>query len=293
MLNIKSFSIIYFFFGAGFLVSCKTSQTTPTNLSYKPQHEFIFGVTVDNITPLKEIIHSLSRLQKKMTVRIVFDEFKPALYYQNAVQQISEVSFIMAELLDSQYVTQYTAQAYQKRTVEYLNLFQNKVDIWEVGNEINGEWLGETKAVVAKVTAALKAVKSRNKKAAITLYYNENCWQKKSHEMFTWTQKNITSEIKDNLDYIFVSYYEEDCNGLEPDWSQVFNRLSLMFPNSKIGFGEVGTKNPALKAEYLKKYYKIRIPNSHFVGGFFWWYFVNDMVPSSKPLWPVLNSVLH
>lgn len=38
------------------------------------------------------------------------------------------------------------------------------VDIWVIGNEINGEWLGDTAGVVAKMTGAYDVVKAAGKR---------------------------------------------------------------------------------------------------------------------------------
>jgi hypothetical protein len=65
-----------------------------------------------------------------------------------------------------------------------------------------------------------------------------------------------------------------------------------MFPNSKIGMGEVGTRDTAKKAEYIKRYYSMKIAEPNYVGGYFWWYFRQDMVPYTKALWSVLNGAL-
>ena len=254
--------------------------------------EIVYGVTIDSIGNLSEIIKSLKSLSAKPTTRIVFDENVAATYYKNAASQIHNVSYVMGELLDSYYVKSYSTAAYSARATEYLNTLGDTVDIWEIGNEINGEWLGDTPTVVAKMTSAYDLVKARGKKTALTLYYNEECWSNREHEMFTWAQKNISSSMRQGLDYVWISYYEDDCNDLQPDWPKVFEKLGTMFPNSKIGFGEVGTKFADRKASYINRYYNMKMSQPNYVGGYFWWYFHQDMVPLTKSLWGVLNSIL-
>lgn len=256
-----------------------------------PEHQ-IYGVTVDSIINLEDIVTSLKNLSQKPTARIVFNENTNASYYKNAVQQIHSVSFVMGEILDSFFVKNISIASYSARTTEFLNTLGNNVDIWEIGNEINGEWLGNTPSVVAKMNASYNIVKAAGKKTALTLYYNEDCWAKPAHEVFSWAQKNISTSMKQGLDYVFLSYYEDDCNNLQPNWPAVFQRLAIMFPNSKIGFGEVGTKIQNKKATYIQRYYKMKINHSNFVGGYFWWYFNQDMVPMTKTLWKTLNETL-
>ncbi len=253
----------------------------------------INGVTVDSVENLSQIISSLNNLSIKPTTRVVFDENLPASFYQNPVSQIHTVSFVMGEILDSYYVKNISTAGYSARTIDYLNTLGDSVDVWEVGNEINGEWLGDTPTVVAKMTSAYNLVKAKGKKAEMTLYYNEECWANSQNEMFAWAEKNVPTAMKQGLDYVLISYYEDDCNNLQPDWPQVFQKLAFIFPNSKIGFGEIGTKYPERKEAYINRYYQMKINHPNFVGGYFWWYFMQDMVPVTKPLWSTLNSAIR
>ncbi len=274
------------------------AATTTTSVVYSrprptlPITAPLTGVTIDGINNLSATLTSLSSISKVPTTRIVFDEYVPATSYLNATTQIRNVSYVMGEILDSYYVKRYSVQAYLNRTTEYLNTLGNQVDIWEVGNEINGEWLGRKADVVAKMSGAYDLVKARGKIAELTLYYNQDCWSSAGNEMFTWAQNNVPARMKQGLDYVLVSYYEDDCNGLQPDWPSVFTRLHAMFPNSKIGFGEVGTTNASKKAEYVRRYYSKQINVPNYVGGYFWWYFRQDMVPSTQPLLATLNEAI-
>ncbi|HEY5534815.1 MAG TPA: T9SS type A sorting domain-containing protein [Ignavibacteria bacterium] len=252
----------------------------------------VYGVTIDAISNLPAIVTSLSLHCYKPTTRIVFDEFVPATNYVDAVNQIHNVSFIMGEILDSYYLSLYNLAQYQARTTEYLNLLGSKVDIWEIGNEINGEWLGNTSDVVAKMNAAYSIIKTANKKTELTLYYNKNCWSNPANEMFRWVNENISTTMKNNLDYVLVSYYEDGCNNLQPNWQQVFDSLHAIFPNSKLGIGECGTTTANKKATYINRYYRMNITTPKYVGGYFWWYYKQDCVPNTTSLWTVLNSAL-
>lgn len=268
------------------LLSCVTKETLP-------QHEKMIGVTVDSVENLPGIVAALKELPVKPVTRIVFDENVAAAEYKTAAKQIQTVSFVMGEILDSSAMKSYSLQAYSARTSEYLAVLDSSVDIWEIGNEINGEWLGETKTVVEKMIAAYELVKARGKPTALTLYFNEGCFTDKANETFTWARNHIPEKMKTGLDYIWLSYYEDDCNGLRPDWEKVFQKLAAMFPNSKIGFGEVGTKNSDKKAEYIERYYRMKIAHPDFVGGYFWWYFVQDMVPANRPLLRTLKTAIQ
>jgi hypothetical protein len=271
-----------------------TPTTTPTPTPTSGQIPSpLYGVTTDSIGNLSGIVQSLQTMPHKPTTRIVFDEYVPATNYTQAVNQISNVSYVMGELLDSFYVKRYSVDEYKNRVTEYLNALGNKVDLWEIGNEVNGEWLGDTPTVVTKIYNAYQQVKARGFKTELTLYYNQGCWEKSQNEMFTWAQNNIPADMKQGLDYVLVSFYEDDCNGLQPNWQAVFDRLGTLFPNSKIGMGEVGTQTAAAKAGYIQKYYGMKINHPRYVGGHFWWYFHQDMVPANAPLLDVLNNAIR
>jgi hypothetical protein len=99
--------------------------------------------------------------------------------------------------------------------------------------------------------------------------------------------------MKAGLDWVLVSYYEDDCNGYQPDWQAEFDRLAAIFPSAQLGIGECGKVFPDRKLDYLTRYYSMRIDNPRYIGGYFWWYFSQDMVPSTEPLWAVLNDLVQ
>jgi hypothetical protein len=267
-------------------------EPTPVPPAVPSQAAAVWGITVDDISGLSDIVGSLSALASKPTTRIVFDENVLPAYYRDAAVAIHEVSYIMGEILDSFYVRTVSVAEYLQRTQQYLAALGDVVDIWEVGNEINGEWLGDNADVVAKMSGAFDLVKAQGRVAALTLYYNEDCWSRPANEMFTWAQANVPERMKQGLDYVLVSYYEDDCNDLQPDWPAVFARLAQMFPNSRIGFGEVGTIYADRKAEYVRRYYGLKIDEPRYIGGYFWWYFRQDMVPRTQELWQTLNDAI-
>lgn len=286
--NLLKLTIIILF--TSILIIAFTKQSN-SQIYQEPK---IYGVTIDAVDNLNYIVTALNSHQKKMTTRIVFDEWIPASEYVNAVNQIHNVSYIMGEILDSYYMSQYDTTQYRQRVNDYLNTLGNKVDLWEIGNEVNGEWLGNIDDVINKITIAFKQVKlSRTPKlASLTLYYNKNCWEYPQNEMFRWVNERLPLKIRNSLDYVLVSYYEDDCNNYQPNWQQVFDSLHVLFPNSKLGIGECGTIKTTKKASYIRRYYKMNITTPNYVGGYFWWYYKQDCVPKTKILWSTLDSAV-
>ena len=252
------------------------------------------GVTLDTVEHLPETIEALAALPVKPVARIVFDR-GPVSMYTDAIGELRPVAYLMGELVDSSDFRRYSLAAYRARTRSYFAALGGEIDLWEIGNEVNGEWLGPTKDVVAKLHAAFRYVEARGGRTAMTLYFNEDCWEKRDHAMFSWTEKNVPAEMKAGLDYVFVSWYPDDCRGVTPDWPAVFARLRTVFPTAKLGFGEIGRdrKAPrAAKARMVRDFYGMERLGARFVGGYFWWYFAEDMVPRTKPLWRTLRDTV-
>lgn len=264
---------------------------TPPAPPPPPAAPRLYGVTIDDVTELPAIVDALQQLARRPTARIVFDENVPPADYLDAARAIHAVSGVMGEILDSYYVNTLSVAGYLARTSAYLDTLGEHVDLWEIGNEVNGEWLGDTADVVAKVAGAFDLVKARGRATALTLYYNQGCWSRADHEMFSWNETHLPARVRAGIDYALISYYEDDCNGLRPDWPSVFDRLGVLFPNARLGFGEVGTETTARKAEVLTRYYTLPIQHPRYIGGHFWWYFRQDMVPATQPLWRTLNDV--
>jgi len=223
----------------------------------------------------------------------------------------------MGQPVDSFWMKCFTVSEYLERTREYVDSLADIVDIWEVGNEINGDWtFGSTRKckrgatvpstaagdVATKMIAAYDYVKSKGRIAELTLYYNKGCGAPEVNEMFRWAEANVPDRMKQGLDYVLISYYEDDCHGKQPEWPAVFKQLSEMFPNSKIGFGECGAQRRKapyeVKKQYIDRYYRLRIDLPNFVSGCFWWYFRQDMVPYTdarhrvNPMWRALNDAI-
>lgn len=283
-----------------------TQTLAPVHVAFTPSGmrdvpDPLYGVTVDNVANISGIVESLSHFTHKPTTRIVFDGGTQPSDYQQAITQIQPVSYILGMLADSTAIKSYSAAAYAQRARDFLAAFGNQVDIWEVGNEINGEWLGTD--VPNKMINAYNVIKQAGKRTELTLYYNglddnNNCYSNKNNLMFRWAQANIPDSMKQGLDYVLISFYEQDCPGVSKDWTTVFTQLHQMFPNSRIGFGENGTTkfsdNASLKIQYMNEYYPVWVNVPCYVAGHFWWYFYQDGIPySNNTLWTTLNNDMN
>ncbi|HEX7999375.1 MAG TPA: hypothetical protein VF528_13395 [Pyrinomonadaceae bacterium] len=220
-------------------------------------------------------------------------------------------SFVMGQIMDSQALEKCSAKCYEQRTSHYLDKLGDFVDVWEVGNEVNGEWAGEIPDVVEKIKIANKLVKDKEGRTALTLFYNTPCHPSANNEMFKWVNDHHEELLKMKFNYILISYWEDekDCPGFDgpqPDWGDVFRKLGSLFPDTKIGFGECGSRKRKNQIKYIDRYYRIVHPQvlralpenikRNYIGGYFWWYYREDMVPwkdGRNKLWKALDSAFQ
>lgn len=286
--------------GGSAVLFANATSFTPSGMRALPDP--LYGVTVDDVTNVSSITASLSALQRKPITRIVFDAGTAPAYYQNAISQIQPVSYIMGEVADSTELKDLSAQQYHDKVANYLAAYGGVVDLWEVGNEVNGNWTGPYTSVSAKIYDAYQQVKASGKRSALTLWYDDSCGNGPTElDPIAFSNQYVPADMRSGLDYLFVSYYETQCNNIRPNATTLttfFNQLHALYPRARLGFGEVGFPDPVsgsttAAASMINYYYGLHIATPLYVGGYFWWYYYEDMLPyTSKPLWQTLNAVL-
>lgn len=266
-----------------------------------------WGVTIDNGSDdaRADAIVSAARTAQTSTgstlfSRIVFDKNASTSTYAPLVHRLRPVSYLMGEVVDSSDMRKLSASAYAERTKRYVAAFRDSIDLWEIGNEVNGDWTGPSSTVVAKVSNAYDQVHAAGLRSALTLYYNPDCAETPDREMFTWATKQLPMRLKRGVDVVLVSYYEDDCNGFQPSpqqWQHVFDKIHMIFPNARLGFGETGTHDNASathKRATMQRYYRLQIRGDNYIGGYFWWYYAEDCLPAERgALWSTLMSVIR
>lgn len=267
----------------------------------RPLPSPLYGVTADDVSNTAQASAGLQNLPEAPTTRIYFDVQEPAGYYTSAVNTLRPVSYLMGELLDSSDSTSISTAAYNTRVNSYLAAFGSKVDLWEIGNEVNGNWTGSYPTVEAKLTAAYNDVTAAGKRTALTLYYDAGCGNGPAElDPLAFSRAYVPATVRNGLGYVLLSYYEGDCNGIRPSaatWTAYFQQLHALYPKALLGFGEIGLDNPVTTStmasadSQIHYYYGLAVKLPYFVGGYFWWYFTEDGLPyTSKPLWGALSN---
>jgi hypothetical protein len=283
------------------LFTIQSRAATVSAARARPPATPLYGVTVDDVSNVSGLVQSLRSLPRRPTTRIVFDLGEPAGYYAGAAAALRPVSNLMGELLDSSYETHISAAAFSGRVDSFLAELRGKIDVWEIGNEVNGNWLGPYTDVEAKLVEAYDAVSAAHQRTALTLYYNIGCGDGPSElDPLAFSRRYVPARVRNGLDFVFLSYYEQQCRGIRPSaaaWQRYFTKLHALYPHAKVGFGEVGLTDPAddstsgYAAGMIRHYYGLPIHLPYYVGGYFWWYFAEDCVPyNSKPLFGALRE---
>lgn len=290
---------------------------------------------IRNPSYLNEVLTSLDNFSVTPTVRITYtleiaagggegalaSTYLPAM---QALKQQTRPPFILGEVVDSSYMGCFTVADHRARWNDYVATLGAYVDLWEVGNEINGNWLDSQDSritgcpwkapkttdadVITKMIDAYNIVKSAGKLAELTLYYpgaGSSCDSPAKFDPITWTKANVPLNMRNGLDYVLFSYYHQDCpSGTDPSasaWGIVFTEVQNLFPNAKIGFGEWGysTTKPGKSAltALLNQGYGMdpyTLPfSANWVSGVLYWEFEGDAVPyNSTPgsIWNVINT---
>lgn len=262
-----------------------------------------YGLTIDDISNVPDLVQSLRLMPRRPTTRIVFDLGQPAGYYAGAAAALRPVSNLMGELLDSSYEKQISAAAFSGRVNSFLAELRGKIDVWEIGNEVNGNWLGPYTDVEAKLVEAYDAVSAAHQRTALTLYYNLACGDGPSElDPLAFSRQYVPARVRNGLGFVLLSYYEQQCGGIRPSaatWQRYFTMLHALYPHAKVGFGEIGLTDPAndatlgYAAGMIRYYYGLPIHLPYYIGGYFWWYFAEDGVPyNSKPLFGALRGAI-
>jgi hypothetical protein len=246
------------------------------------------GLTIDVRENYKENIDLAAKItQPYGWIRIVFDPIAPSEYKDLVSYAKSKDLKILGQPVDSSYDKRFSHDQYVKRFKNYIAAFP-EIDAWEVGNEVNGNWL--TPEIPQKIATMAEYCKSINKTTVLTFFYQINTGGPAKWSTFTWMNKNIPQSTRDNIDVVFLSLYEEQAP-LGIAFDQVMSQLRAEFPKQRIGLGELGywikgqrawwtlsKENPMTDGllAVANKYYPASFGYDRSVGGCFWWNFVRE-----------------
>ncbi|WP_225206132.1 hypothetical protein [Novosphingobium huizhouense] len=274
------------------------------------------GITLDSVAALPEVLDAVEHLARRPTIRIVFDPGTEPADYAEAIRALRPHAYLMAELVDSTAFRRTTRAQMVARARKFAGAFAGQIDIWEIGNELNGAWLGaDPQAINDKVLAVHRVIAGEyHLRTAITLNY----WSGPGCIEHPWERtlpfaRGMPAQVRAETRIVLLSVYETACSPPQrpsaAELAGTLQRLGRLFPSARLGIGEIGAQrrsdglpdDPSLaeKQRVARTYYgmhdALRLQlGSRFVGGYFWWYFREDAVPRTRAqsLWPELDRLL-
>ena len=264
----------------------------------------LFGVTVDSINGIGTIVAAERSLADRPTTRVYMSIHEPASYYADAVRQLDSVGTVMGELLDSSDARHIGVAAFQRRVESYLSVLGSSVGIWEVGNEVNGNWTGSYASGAAKLQEAYDDVAGTGAPTALTLYANEygpdHCGDGDAElTPLQYSEDDVSPAVRNGVSYVLESYYPTQCDDVFPTDAQVaseMEQLRNLYPHALLGFGEVGLPRPvgphtlATAERVMSWAYGLDPDVAGYVGGYFWWYAREDAFVGKAPLLAALGT---
>ncbi|MFH1434152.1 MAG: hypothetical protein ABIJ56_00410 [Pseudomonadota bacterium] len=268
-----------------------------------------WGVTVDRRDGHAGVMDSISSLVDGSTTegyaRIVFDEWQPASGYDDIVAAAHDRGLhVVGEILDSFYMDEYSLAQFQERVREYVDRFPG-IEVWEVGNEVGGAWLGS--GVMEKVSYAAEYVKTADASdlTMLTLFWQYGAGDGPDCSLFNYARDNIGADLASNIDVIALSTYVTQCP-MGASYDEIMTKLHERFPSQTIVIGELdywidggwlaywwrSTENPgtAVRTALMEQFYAAGLGYDFSMGGGFWWNYLTEMYPPND-LWESLHAL--
>ena len=269
-----------------------------------------WGVTVDRRNRSNAVIDSIGALVDHRPgaayVRIVFDPGVGPNAYDAIIREAERQGVVvMGQVVDSSAMRHLTLEAFEARWRAYVDHFPD-IHVWEVGNEVNGEWLGHD--VASKVDYAAAYVKQADPAdtTVLTLFWQMGTAGGPASTVFQWARDQISPALAANTDVIALSTWVGGAPlGIAHD--EVFERLHALFPGKRVAMGELGYWEPGtsrvwwwrsrhdptttVRAALARHMYLANLAFPYSVGGVFWWYYATEM-SRRQPLWHVLHRVV-
>ena len=197
-----------------------------------------------------------------------------------------------------------TPELYAERVKNLVLHYRGKISSWEVGTELNGDWLGGSAApftpeqVYRTYTAGVNKVKELDPalETVATLYAWEETAPDRDHALSSWLPVQVKRGFGRNLDVVGLSIQPED-NPLGMGFERVFDAAGDALPAQKLMVSSLGY----VEKEELKGYWWLApddvdgarkdiailyatascaMPRS--LCGGFWWQTLDQMLPPGR-----------
>ena len=268
-----------------------------------------WGVTVDRVDRSKATVGSIRDLVDghagAAVARVVFDlGAGPGSYDAIVDESDADGVRVMGQILDSFPFHKLTLARWKQRVRAFVDHFP-QIDIWEIGNEVNGEWLGDQVPKKLEFAASYVHAQDPSDTTVLTFYWQMGTAGRPANALFQWIHDHVAPSLEADVDVVALSSWIGDAPlGIAHD--EVFERLHALFPSARVAMGELGYWEPdtsgawwwrsphhprsTVRRALLKHMYQANLAFPYSVGGGFWWYYVQEM-SDRQPLWHALRGV--
>ncbi len=245
-------------------------------------------------------------------VRLVF-KANPADFAYARLSSFSEYDAIVSELRSAglkvmacvletgEWPPTLTPELYAERAKNLVLRYRGQIRSWEVGSELNGDWLGGARRPLASErifkihSAAAARVKEidQDLETVATLYWWDGTAPDEEHSLFGWLRRYVPQGFGRDLDVVAISL-QPDENPVGLALEPIFERAAQQLPAQRLMLGSLGY----VEAGGLKGYWWLdpkdvgraredlailyttascALPRS--LGGGFWWQALEQMIP--------------
>ena len=180
--------------------------------------------------------------------------------YDGAIRELSRRKIkVLGAILDTaQWPKTLTPEAYAERVKNIVLHYKGQVSSWEVGSEINGDWLGgasqplsldEVFRIYSAGAEKAKEVDPETETLA-TLYWWEATAPDRAHSLSGWLKRYVPKGFGKNADAVGLELYPED-NPVGIALERAFDTVSDAVPGPKLMLSSFGY----VEKEQLKGYW--------------------------------------
>lgn len=245
------------------------------------------GLTIDHPYDAPTVIRCLKEVPRRCALRVVWDApgDKPDWEgIKEFIRAVSPHADIWLSLADSTALSSLPPKAMRARAKKAQAEVGYFLSGYEIGNEVNGNWLGQ--GVAGRVRAAAEELKDRP--TLITYYLDGDA----PEQMARWAAKH---ELQST--YAGISWYPNETPKFHPDWKAVIEKLyrTVYCP---ILIGETGAESeikprPSAEAQIkvIEEMYALRPDVECFHGGYYFWS-AYQVMKEGGPVWGALKKAL-
>jgi hypothetical protein len=264
----------------------------------------VVGITVDRVDLAVDwqAAKELVRGSDEAWARIVFDLDASPFEYRDTVDAAHAAGFhVLGSVTDSYYMAELSPSEHAERWRRYVDELGPLIDGWEIGNEVNGSWLGPD--VAEKIRFAARYVRDHTSaRTMLTLY-----WQlgedAPAYSLFNWMTAELDPELLSLVDDIGLSVWPQ-AHPLGASFDRVLREVRRRIGDrrlviSELGYGTSGldelwwwadpTETEVGRLEVAGTYQRLVLDRPWVDGGVYWWDYVTQAPPQSR-LWETLRD---